>query len=158
MTFDYFQAVRRNGAAAIESLSALDDINLKNQGGENLLHEAIAYGNGEVAHWLIDRGIDVNSQNADGQSPLHYAGSYQNLTITSRILSSGGKLEIVDKHGNTPLWSAVFSSKGDYKVVDAMLQSGGTSVANWNNKAGRSPLDFARQIGDQTLMEKLSHS
>jgi uncharacterized protein len=98
----------------------------------------------------------MNAQNADGQSPLHYAGSYQNLTITSRILASGGKLEIVEKHGNTPLWLAVFSAKGKHEVVDAMLQSGGTSVVNWKNKAGRSPLDFARQIGDQALLEKLS--
>jgi hypothetical protein len=43
MSFDCFQTVRRSGATAIESLSALEDINLKNHGGENLLHEAIAF-------------------------------------------------------------------------------------------------------------------
>jgi ankyrin repeat protein len=58
-----------------------------------------------------------------------------------------------DEHGNTPLWTAVFNAKGDYVIVEQLIQA--SANPNSQNRHGRSPLDFARQIKDRDLISIL---
>lgn len=155
MTTDYFQTVRRDGAAAVNILSSLDDINVRNEDGQNLLHHAIAYGNDAATSELLRRGIDVNTQDSKGQTPLHYAAAYGNAEVASEILKRGGDLTIVDSHGNTAIWTAVFNARGRYAVLEELVRHGGDRVAMLKNKHGRSPIDFATQINDVNLLRLL---
>ncbi len=150
---DYFQAVRRDGSAAIQLLATIGDINVRNEEGENLLHVAIAYGNQAAASFLIQRGIDVNAQDSKGQTPLHSAADYQKSDVTEQILAAGGDMGIADIHGNTALWNAVFNARGKYECVDSLAKHGAARFANRKNRHGRSPLDFAQQIGDEHLVK-----
>lgn len=155
---DFFQAVRRDGREALSLLTKLDDVNIRNNNGENLLHVAIAYTNVDAAVELIQRGVDVNAQDRKGATPLHYAGAHHNVVVAQQILDHGGDFEIVDQHGNTPLWTAVFNARGKYDVVNVLLAKGAARTAHQKNKHGRSPIDFATQIGDTELVKQMENN
>ncbi|RCS44191.1 ankyrin repeat domain-containing protein [Bremerella cremea] len=155
---DFFQAVRRDGHGALSSLNELDDVNIRNDDGENLLHVAIAYSNVDAAVDLIQRGVDVNAQDRKGATPLHYAGAHQNAMVAQQILDHGGDFGVVDEHGNTPLWTAVFNARGKYDVVNVLLAKGAAKTAHQKNRHGRSPIDFATQIGDTELVKLMENN
>lgn len=153
---DVFQAIRRRDKNLQSLLDGISDIDARDEDGQNLLHEAAASTNPAAAYELIRRGIDVNGQDRNGQTPLHFAGIHNCSAVAEAILSNGGALTVVDSHGNTPLWSAVFNARGKYDTVRVMMGSQGKDVVSVKNKHGRSPLDFARQIGDDALLRLLS--
>ena len=148
---DYFQAVRRDGDKAVSLLSKLTDINVANEDGLNLLHMAIAWTNNSCAKELIRRGINVNRRDNDGQTPLHYAAEHSNYMMVESILYNGGNMNITDSHGNTPLWTAVFNARGNYKILHIFAKYDCSMACNQKNIAGRTPLDFAKQIGDKEI-------
>lgn len=150
---DFFQAVRRDGHGSLSSLRGLGDVNIRNENGENLLHVAIAWSNVDAAVELIRRGVDINAQDRKGATPLHYVGAHQNAMVAEEILDHGGDFKIVDEHGNTPLWTAVFNARGNYDVVNVLLAKGASKTAHQKNRHGRSPIDFAAQIGDTELVK-----
>lgn len=150
---DWFQIVRRDGPAAISKVQSIPDLNVRNDAEENLLHVAIAYSNIDCAIALVRMGIDVNAQNAMGMSPLHYAACYQHPAIAKVILEHGGQIGIIDEHGNTALWTAVFNAKGNYETVKVLVDQHARQFSDLKNKYGRSPLDFAKQIGDAYLVD-----
>ena len=86
------------------------------------------------------------------ETPLHYSAVLNQPEVARRILEHGGDPTITDIHGNAPLWYAVFNARGSYEVVDLLLAR--NANPNLKHKHGRSPLDFARQIGDETLIGK----
>ena len=61
-----------------------------------------------------------------------------------------------DKYGNTPLWTAVFNSRGNYDVVKQLIKAGSNPFLK--NNFGKSPFDFAKQIKDNKLAELLEKS
>jgi len=130
------------------------DLGSINEDGQNLLHEAVAYKQLQIATFLIHSGIAVNHKDKNGQTPLHYATTLNQLEMSRLILKHGGDVSLPDKHGNTPLWCAVFNARGRYEIVELLLLAGG--IPTHKNKHGRSPLDFARQIADEKLTAMLS--
>ena len=156
MTKDVFQSVRRDGRDALLALRELDDLNVRNRSGENLLHVAIAYSNDDAVLELIQRGIDVDAQDQAGMTPLHFAAAHSNTIAVQAILDHSGDFEVVDKHGNTPLWTAVFNAKGKYKIVEILIEHGAARVAHRKNKHERSPIDLATQFGDSALLQLIS--
>lgn len=62
-------------------------------------------------------------------------------------------MNIVDIYGNNPLWYAVFNAHDDYKIIELFMEYGADTTTK--NNAMRSPLDFARQIGDDVVIEIL---
>jgi ankyrin repeat protein len=141
MVNDIFQIVRLNEEAEFDRILPQMDINLRNEYGQNLLHEAIAYGATGLARKLIDNGVDINEADNKGLIPLHYTGLYKDAAIASMIINAGGNLNVRDEHYNTPFWTAVFNAKGNYDVVKVMAANGADALNP--NKHGRSPLDFA---------------
>ena len=50
------------------------DINIKNNNGDTVLHEAVLIkDNLEVVKLLIENGADINIKNNNGDTVLHYA-------------------------------------------------------------------------------------
>jgi ankyrin repeat protein len=150
MEEDLFQIVRLGDKARFFSLIERAEIDQLNEFGQNLLHEAIAGKNTELGEELIRRGINVNQQDPRGQTPLHYSALHKNPALAKKIIENGGDLGLLDAHGNQPLWTAVFNAKEDYEIVSLFRRCGGNP--RHTNKHGRSPLDFAKQIGNQTLI------
>ncbi len=153
---DVFQSVRRDKGGAVAMLRELSDINVRHDGGENLLHTAIAYGNMAAVNELLAMGIDLNAQDHKGMTPLHYAAAHNNPAAVELILDHGGRADVTDRHGNSALWTAVVNARGHYEVVAALVERGAVRLADTKNIHGRSPMDFALQIGDVSLQELLS--
>jgi len=148
-----FQAIRNNDRNLFNAYIDEADINQINENGQNLLHEAIVSQNSLIAEELIYRKINVNQGDKNLQTPLHYCAMHDNADIARLILLHGGHLNLSDNFGNQPLWIAVFNAKGRYNIVNVFMQYN-PDIHHKNNN-NKSPLDFAKQINDQTLVSIL---
>ena len=98
----------------------------------------------ELLRWLIAQGANVNHQNRYGYCGLHFAGQNKLAEIASILLGAGADTELRDAYGNTPLWTAGFSARGDFAVFLALLKQG-ASLDN-RNHAGRTIRDLAQML------------
>lgn len=122
--------------------------------GSSLLHLSIAGRNYEIASFLIQKGINTNRVNSDGQTALHFITFYPDFEITETLLKNSTDVNLRDKYGNNALWYAVFNCKGKSYDLVRLFMRYDVDIST-KNKAGRSPLDFAIQIGDQQLQNLL---
>jgi ankyrin repeat protein len=60
------------------------------------------------------------------------------------LLEAGALTDLRDMHGNTPLWTAGFSARGDYGVFQLLLRHG-ASLDNRNN-VGKTVRDLAHTL------------
>lgn len=88
----------------IENKDLLKEVNVN---GSSLLHISIMQGDCDIAKFLIDEGIDVNKQDKMGNTALHYCAESNQYEIAESILENKGSLNISDRHGNEPLWTAI---------------------------------------------------
>lgn len=152
---DLFQLVRLGVA-----LDGLDGRALRGQLHEldehrrTLLHEAISRQRVDAALFLLNHGINVQQADDQGATALHFAALYRQADVTARILALRGNPNALDAHGDTPLGTTVFNAWGDYRVVQLLLDAG--ADPNSKNNYGKSPVDFAQQINDHTLLDILS--
>jgi len=129
------------------------DVNCQNEYGQNLLQEAIVSNMDEIAIDLVKKKINVNHQDGKGLSPLHYCAQYCNIRIAKLLLKNNANVNISDSYGNNPLWTAVFSARGNYQMVKLFVKYGADAYNK--NKASRSPIDFAEQIEDSDMVKIL---
>ncbi len=128
------------------------DYTAKDEDGRNLLHIAIISDADIIAQDLICNGIDINATDRYGLTPLHLCAEYENYSVAEILLQKGAVVDPVDKYGNTPLWVAVFNE--DYKLAQLLISYGANKDnKNLNNK---SPLDFAKQTGNEDMINILS--
>jgi len=154
---DLFAMIRRTDDIA-QILAGLDAVNIDmvENGGQNLLHTAIAYKKPELGIELVKRQIDVNHQDGKGMTPLHYTAWHFSPLLAELILQHGGDPNICDRHGNGPLWYAIQFAKGHYDLIELLLDAGADVTTR--NKHGKSPLDLAGQINDSCLVELLTRA
>ena len=93
---------------------------------------------------LIDDGFDINHQDDNGWCPLHFFSQDRNTPAVEAALNKGANPNLIDLHGNGPLWTATMNAKGEYEVVALLLKNG--ADPNLRNKHGRSPFDMANTI------------
>lgn len=133
----------------------IEDINKKSESGSGLLHYSISGGKFDIAMFLIENGIDMNQTNENGQTAVHYICNYPNIEVAKKILDCGGDIDKKDKYGNNALWTAVFNCKGRYyDMVELFMEYNPDTITK--NDAGRSPLDFAIQVGNDKLIGLLN--
>lgn len=130
------------------------NINDISKAGSSLLHHAIAGRKYDIATYLVQNNINVNKTNADGQTALHLLCINPNIELAKLILDKGGNVNIRDRYGNNPMWSAVFNCKGKhYEIIELFMKY--MPDINTKNNAGKSPLDFAKQVGNDKLINML---
>ena len=95
---------------------------------------------------LLAHGADPNSADADDFTPLHFASQQGALEAARILLNNGAAVDQINVHGNTPLWMAVFSSKGKGELIQ-LLRSKGADPFH-RNRAGKTPVGLARQIAN----------
>jgi len=142
------------GSGSKDNESAID-INATDDYKRNALFASITDGNEATAIDLINRGIALNTQDSNGQTPLHFCALYNNYNIAKAIAEKGADVNLKDKHGNNPLWTAVFNGQKskDYGIVRLLLRYGADTHSI--NNVNKTPLDFARQVGYTDLIEIL---
>jgi ankyrin repeat protein len=120
-------------------------------GGSSLLHIAIIHSDLDFAKFLIDKGMDVNLQDNKGDTALHYCAAYNQYEIAECILEHNGKLDISDKYGNEPLWTATQNYKNyDDRIAIVKLFFGFGANKEHKNNAGKTPSDIAARYPNLT--------
>ena len=89
---------------------------------------------------------DINKKFQKGLNLLHFAAEYGELKLASELLELGIKVDEKNDFGNTPLWTAVFNSKGKYELVELLIKNG--ADPNSLNNSNNTPLKFAEKIKD----------
>jgi uncharacterized protein len=152
---DLFQQIRLGVALDdIDEGTLLRQLHKRDEYGRTLLHEAISHAQPDYALYLLDKDIDVHKADYQGTTALHFAAFYRMAAVTDRILARHGNPNAADEHGNTPLWVGVFNARGEYALVQRLLDAGADPAPK--NRYGKSPWDFACQIKDEALQQLLS--
>lgn len=114
--------------------------------GRTPLHLAAAKGKVSEVERLLELGANPNAQDDNGWSPLHFSAQAVSPEVARVLLLSGADLELKDSFGNTPLFRAVFESKGNGSVIEVFLKAG--ARIDTRNSAGVTPLSLAKTIAN----------
>jgi ankyrin repeat protein len=98
---------------------------------------------------------DVNVSDKNEMTLLHFCSEYNRISMAKSLIEKGAELNLMDSHGNSPLWKAVFNARGNYELVQVLVDAGANT--NSKNNADKSPLDFAKTIKDDQLIELLQN-
>ena len=115
------------------------------------LHYAALANDTEGVRELVASGEDPNATDADGFTPLHFAAQEWSLGAAEVLLEHGALVDAVNLAGNTPLFVAVFNSKGRRELID-LLRSRGADPRR-SNMAGQTPVGLARLIANYPVAE-----
>ncbi len=78
-------------------------------------------------------------------TPLHYAVLENFTELIELLLSRKADPNLVDRHGNGPLWVSVIKAGRGIEVIKKLLVAG--ADPNQVNAYGRSPRSLAHEIG-----------
>ncbi len=149
-------AARGTTRQLISAISSGQSFDVETPAGCSPLQAAIAARNVANGAILIERRIGILHRDRDGSNALHYACEH-GLGETALLLvkAEPSLTHMADKHGNQPLWTAVFNARGELAIV-RMLVEHGAQIDHVNN-AGRSPLTLAL-AKEQVAMDELKAS
>lgn len=108
--------------------------------------EAVLANNYEEIKRLLRTKVDINIQDRLGFTALHYAAQEYSIEIVKLLVDSNAEIDIQDLQRNTPLFKAVFYSKGRGDVIEFLLDNG--ADANLRNKHGVSPYELAKKVAN----------
>jgi ankyrin repeat protein len=103
------------------------------------------------AERLLAAGMDPNRGDVDGFTPLHLAAQQGALSAARLLLDHGARVDAVDRFGNTPLWTAVFNSRGCGDLI-ALLRERGANPSH-RNHSGLTPAALARKIANYDVAQ-----
>lgn len=104
----------------------------------------------EVKQVISD--CDVNEQEEEtGYTALHYCAQNRYIDIAKVLIDSGANVDIKDVYGNTPLFKAVFFSKGKTEMIQLLIEAGANP--DTKNNSGVSPKELAESIGSFDVTE-----
>lgn len=152
---DIFQIIRLDDQDSLMTILYTIDINLVNNNGQSLVHEAAANNSKNCLEILLKNKANPDSQDKRGMTPLHYAAANSSLESVALLKDIGANASISDEYGNQPLWTATFNARGNYDIVS--MFKGTNADPLHKNESGKSPLDFSNQIKDETLTRTLEN-
>ena len=118
----------------------------KDRAGRTQLVNAIIDGDDELATTLLGQGADPDEVDNSGWCALHFAALNCSKKSVEILIDSGANLDLRDQNGNTPLWRATMSYRGEDEVISTLLQAGANPDADNNN--GISPRSLANTIAN----------
>lgn len=96
-----------------------------------------------------DQGLGRESR--PGWTSLHFAADEQDAVAVGSLLAAGARVDAPDTQGNTPLWLAVFTYRGDGAVLSLLIKAG--ADPDKTNLHGASPRDVANwRIGSDAAV------
>ncbi|MEO6081427.1 MAG: ankyrin repeat domain-containing protein, partial [Steroidobacteraceae bacterium] len=156
---------RRNGqtvlmlaanAGSIDSVSALirhgADVNAAEPSrGQTVLMWAAAEGHSEVIDALLAAGARVDGKSTGGATALAFASAVGDPPSIKALLAGGADPNFELSSGGRPLLVALSSKHTDAAM--ALLEGG--AKAGLGDRTGMTPLHFAAQNGDMTVVHAL---
>lgn len=100
---------------------------------------------------LLAAGQDPNLGDRDGFVPLHLAAQQGNVEFAEVLLEAGAIVDAVNKYGNTPLFVAVFNSRGHGDLI-RLLRRYGADPRRFNG-FGQNPVGLARLIANYDVKQ-----
>jgi len=138
------------------SLIRKGDVDILDGEGRTPLIHAVFAGKNEIVSATLAAGANINHQDRNGWTPLHFAVQEKRRELVEYLLAHGALTDLKDGYGNTALWRATFDAQGDYGLVRLLVSH--NADPNSKNNSGVSPLDFAIQVADGTLIAILKSS
>jgi len=106
--------------------------------------------NGDLARVqaTVDAGdMDLNAYVLNGRGLLHFAADYGQTEVIEYLLSKGADVNVLDKHGISPLLSAIFENH---------LQSVKLLLSKGADKTGKAPSgDAYIEVAESAEMKEL---
>jgi len=120
----------------------------------SLLFYAIRnYASLEALELLLEYGLDIEERDDTGISALDTAIKFKRHDVIELCIERGLDVNLSSrKSGITPLMLA--SCFSDTRTVELLLESG--AEINATDKAGMSPKDYARKLGQKKMQEFLT--
>jgi ankyrin repeat protein len=119
--------------------------------GRTELHKAEIDGNAARCRQLLAESASPGAVDVNGWAPLHFAAQSRGLEVVDALIVAGATVDIIDNHGNSALWRAVFSSQGDGRVIERLRAAGADPYLA--NSGGVSPVGLARKIGNYDVAQ-----
>lgn len=132
------------------ALDEVTDVKLISRTNQTLVQEAIAR-RPEFVIPLIERGVPLDHQDDNGQTALQYVIARSQVDVARILLDAGANPNLLDKYGNSALWTAVMNPKADIALIKAIYERGGDP--DLRNKAGRSVADMVRTKNNGALKQ-----
>ncbi|CAN0403810.1 unnamed protein product, partial [Lampetra planeri] len=109
------------------------------------MHWAVRQGHLEMAVLLMSFGGDPGLWDDEGGSCLHTAAQFDHPHIIAYLLAKGQDIDLLDKHGRTPIMLAALRTQGPEPT--RMLVQCGASLGRVDQLHGNSVLHYAVQGG-----------
>ncbi|KAJ3589654.1 hypothetical protein NHX12_010497 [Muraenolepis orangiensis] len=146
------EAIRTNDTAKLMKILQPQDVDLLLDGGDSLLHHAVALGNEEALKFLLLNNANPNLANGRGSTPLHLATEKHLKPLAELLLGRRGtNINAKDEDQYTALhWAA---QNGDEAMARLLLDRG--AALNETDGQGRTPTYVACQHGQEHVVRVL---
>jgi hypothetical protein len=121
-------------------------VGVRDRDGWTALHHAAFCNDVAAAKERLAAGDDPSVGDRQGFTPLHFAAQEWSLEVASLLLDGGARVDKPNSYGNTPLFTAVFNSRGRGELI-AFLRAHGADPHH-PNTTGQTPLGLARLIAN----------
>lgn len=137
---EIYNAIAASELTMLQTLIERTNINTRDNRGGTALHYATMWRNITIMEWLLTNNADANIQDVFGDTALHLAADLRdNHRCINLLLEKGANPNIVNNHGNSPLYNAAV--KGDDRSIKLLLQN--EADINCQNNDGSTPLSIA---------------
>ncbi len=119
--------------------------------GRTSLHYAAPADDADTVATLLADGADPDAADRMGFTSLHFAAQQGATSAAAALLNARAHVDAVNSYGNTPLWTAVFNSRGDGDLID-LLRRHGADPRHANN-SGQTPLGLAHLIANYDVAQ-----
>lgn len=142
---EYFDELIESGEKrALRKMIKAHGIDAYDENKRTILINSLAKGNIEIAKFAMESGADINFQDSSGCASLHFCALYKYAELTDLLIGKGADINICDEHGNPPIWTAIFNSKGDFSIVHKLYKAG--ADIDTKNVHGKSPKEMGETI------------
>ncbi len=143
------------------------DLNSKDNKGQNLLNDALSYGNMDFIKYLLGlEDLDINNIDNAGNNILHHQYALQNDDLALELIKNGVNPNIRNSVGDTYLSLVALRGLEAFYIIETALESGfdiNTRVANQNTilmevlsaLSNTDPADIAKRNSLLQMSQKL---
>ncbi len=149
---DPLHALWSGDAHAIEKLfHSKVDLNKADAEGRTLLMEAVLEKRADLVKLLLDHKADATKADREHVTALHFAAMAHLPEVCQLLIDHGAVVDARDHLGNTPLWKALSTYRGDANgdAIWTLVLAGADRTVK--NTHGVSPEDLAKQPSNYDL-------